>query len=138
MIRRRSPIRRKKRPRPQSKGRKAEEKREADRAWTALVLRRDVTCQVQAVKTCSGQAWLQAHHIVRRRYRATRWAPDNGIGACRGCHCWLHFVCLDEPQWYRDHGIDYDALRLRAEAGAKGIDMAAVIVGLKVGGENSG
>lgn len=137
MIRRRRPLRRT-RSRKQSKGRGAEEKREADRAWTALILRRDVTCQVRAVKTCSGQVWLQAHHIARRRYRATRWAPDNGIGACRGCHYWLHSICLDAPQWYREHGIDYDALRLRAEAGAKGIDVAAVIVGLKVGGKSDG
>lgn len=128
---RRRAIRRKKRLRRQSQGRKAELRRDADREWTALILRRDLTCQVRAVKTCTGQAWLQAHHIIRRRYRGARWAPANGLAACRGCHHWLHHICLDEPQWYRDHGIDYDGLRLRAEAGGKGLDMALVTLSLR-------
>ncbi len=131
MIRRRKPLRRKTRPRRQSKGRKAEERREADKLWTALILRKYPACHIKATPRCSSRAYLQAHHVISRRYRATRWDPQNGVGACRHCHYWLHYVCIDAPQWYRDHGIDFDRLRAKAEAGAKGLDMALAILALK-------
>ena len=32
------------------------------------------------------EVWLNACHIIGRRYRATRWLIDNGMCLCFGCH----------------------------------------------------
>lgn len=29
---------------------------------------------------------LHTHHFIRRRFRAVRYDPDNGIALCLGCH----------------------------------------------------
>ena len=51
--------------------------------------------------------------------------------ACRACHAWLHLACIDAPAWYREHGVRWDALKLRAEAGGKGLDLKLLILDLK-------
>lgn len=128
MIRRKRPLRRRS-ARPSAKLRD-----KADRLWTAAGLGSHSLCQARAYPGCLGARILQAHHIVRRRFWGTRWEPVNRLVVCRNCHHWLHFRCLDEPQWYRDHGIDYGFLRGRAETvRRKDVDLALVILDLERG-----
>ena len=84
-------------------------------------------------KGCTPDRWLHAHHVVSRRFKGTRWDPACGLTACRQCHAWLHLACLDPAAWYREHAptVDFDALKLRAEAGGKGLDLKLVILDLK-------
>ena len=107
---------------------------EADALWTALVLATSSICTVREAG-CLGTRILQAHHIVSCGRWGTRFELLNGLVACRNCHLFfLHRSsrCLDPAQWYRDHGIDFDALRLRAETvRRKDVDLALVILDLK-------
>ena len=126
MIRRKKPLRRK------STRPSALLWNRADALWKAIGLAQHEICQARAYPGCLGTAILQAHHVVRRRHWGTRWEPTCRLVVCRNCHHWLHFKCLDEPQWYRDHGIDYDFLKSRAESvRRKDIDLALVILDLR-------
>lgn len=128
MIRRKRPLRRGKPPSPLLL--------EADALWKARVLAMSPLCQVREAR-CLGASILQAHHIISRARWGTRFELANGLVACQNCHLFfLHRSsrCLDPPQWYRDHGIDHDALKLRAETvRRKDVDLALVILDLKGG-----
>lgn len=110
---------------------------EADALWTMIVLSTSSICTVRE-RGCLGAAHLQAHHIISRGRWGTRFELANGLVACMRCHLFfLHRSsrCLDPPQWYRDHGIDFDALKLRAESVRKrsDVDLKLVILDLKAG-----
>ena len=137
-LKRRAPIRRwtrLKRGRPPGRQPKSEwqkQRNEADDLWKAIVHLWGDVCAARAYPGCLGTRILQAHHMVKRGFYGTRWELSNGVLVCRNCHNWLHKKCLDEPQWYRDHGVDYDALKLRAETvRRKDIDVKLVILDLK-------
>jgi len=49
--------------------------------WSLCVRTRDKTC-----RNCNSDFNLQAHHIVQRNYKASRYLLDNGICLCAGCH----------------------------------------------------
>ena len=51
------------------------------RIWSLCVRARDLTC-----RNCNSSGSLQAHHIVQRNYKASRYLLDNGICLCAGCH----------------------------------------------------
>lgn len=57
--------------------------READRLFSILIRNRDQKC-----RRCSAEFGMQCCHIISRRYRSTRWDPENAIGMCYKCHAW--------------------------------------------------
>lgn len=56
----------------------------ADRLWSEVV-RMGRTCVA-----CDRPDGLQAHHLISRRYNATRHLLDNGWPMCAGCHREVH------------------------------------------------
>lgn len=49
---------------------------------------------------------LDAHHIVPRRYKRTRWLRDNGVCLCAGPgghHDWAHLRPQEFEDWVKDH-----------------------------------
>ena len=56
---------------------------------------------------CHKPGW-EAHHVIRNRYLATRWALMNGIFLCTDCHCIVQLslsaeqAVLDRYSAYRD------------------------------------
>ena len=61
----------------------------ADKLWSMLVLSRGM-CQRCRVKPA-----VHPHHLVSRRYHATRWDLVNGAALCAGCH---HLVTIDSHE----------------------------------------
>ena len=55
-----------------------------DKEFQVAVLERDGMCQVCGRPACA------AHHIIGRRYMATRWDINNGIALCVDCHATAH------------------------------------------------
>ena len=49
--------------------------------WSLCVRTRDKTC-----RNCNSDFNLQAHHIVQRNYKASRYLLSNGLTLCSGCH----------------------------------------------------
>ena len=90
---------------------------EADRAWSNY-LRRVGRCE-----RCSA-TWgrLEAHHVIRRHYTATRHHPDNGLCLCRECHWIMHNTIGEESRLVaRVLGADlFESLLVRARAGVGG------------------
>ena len=57
-----------------------------DALWSHLVKHRSGNkCQ-----RCLSIVAVQAHHIIERRYTATRWDLRNGIALCLNCHSRVH------------------------------------------------
>lgn len=85
-----------------------------------------------ACEYCGKTYNLQCAHIVSRRYIATRVDERNAMCLCAGCHMWF----TNHPVEWGIFVIQYmgqpayEALRLKAEAGAK-VDWAAEVVRLK-------
>src|SRR5690606_38340030 len=67
----------------------------------------------------SSEVQLQCAHWISRRYRNTRWAPDNAFSLCAGCHMWFS----DHPTEFGRCAIGmrgeetYQRLREAAEQG---------------------
>lgn len=56
--------------------------KEADKLWSLIVRSRTGgRCQ-----RCYWKPGHDAHHLVSRSYKQTRWLLDNGAHLCRGCH----------------------------------------------------
>ena len=54
-----------------------------DRVWSEIVRVRDGGCIIGDVE-CAG--YLNAHHLIPRQRRATRWELDNGVTLCAKHH----------------------------------------------------
>ena len=53
-----------------------------DKTWSVMVRTRDnYQC-----RHCGSTEWVQAHHLRRREFWATRWQLMNGIALCAKCH----------------------------------------------------
>ena len=62
---------------------KKSEIKKLDLLWAKKIKERaNYTCEYCLEKN----AWVNAAHIIGRRYRGTRWMLDNGICLCYGCH----------------------------------------------------
>ena len=80
------------------KTKKAEKQKlikEADRLWSLVVRkgRRCVKCNAEKI---------QAHHIVSRVHKNTRWDIENGL--CLGFPCHIHFMHgkpVESTKWLR-------------------------------------
>lgn len=78
MIRRRKGIRSRL---PKGLGRFRDHVKAADALWSKIIRARTANCQ-----RCKYKPGHDAHHLVSRRYKQTRWLLDNGAHLCRGCH----------------------------------------------------
>jgi len=69
---------------------KKSEIRKLDKIWAEKVKKRAgykcEYCLEEGRELSSYGVWLNACHIVGRRYRATRWDLANGACWCFGCH----------------------------------------------------
>lgn len=80
--------------------------RKADAGFSAFIRKRDGRCV-----RCRSSYGLQCMHIVSRRYRATRFDPENAAAGCTRCHVyfthrpleWEVFVdeCFGAGTWAR-------------------------------------
>jgi hypothetical protein len=61
--------------------------------WSLCVRTKQKTCRY-----CNSSHNLQAHHIVQRTYKLSRYRPDNGLTLCKGCH----FVEKMDPERFRN------------------------------------
>ena len=103
--------------------------RRADVSWSKFVKARDVSCQL-ADEKCWGE--LEAHHLIKRVYRATRWLPENGALLCSYHHGRLHAQPLWANVWRSERlgGAAFAALLGQAMHGAKP-DVAAIVEDLE-------
>ena len=99
----------------------------ADKLWSEVIRARDPVCG-----WCHRRPTRQAHHIFGRRSRSTRWAVDNGVGICFGCHLKGH----ENPMDFHDHirlrlGAEkYDRLRVASKIAMK-VDIQMAILYLQ-------
>lgn len=63
---------------------------------------------------CHTDADLQWCHVHSRRYKAIRWTDANSVCLCASCHLVFTLSPAEWEQWCRDHGIDWDGLRISA------------------------
>jgi len=74
-------------PKPTRKYKHRTERQKLDESclklWSLCVRTRDKTC-----RNCNSDFNLQAHHIVQRNYKASRYVLNNGLTLCSGCHFW--------------------------------------------------
>jgi len=79
------------------KRRKKTERKILDEAclklWSQIVRTKDKRC-----RNCGSDYNLQAHHIISRQYKLSRYNSDIGLTLCRGCH----FVEKTDPERFRD------------------------------------
>ena len=69
---------------------KKSEIKKLDKMWADAVKKRAgykcEYCQEEGREISAYGVWLNACHIVGRRYRATRWDLNNGVCLCYSCH----------------------------------------------------
>jgi 5-methylcytosine-specific restriction endonuclease McrA len=63
---------------------------------------------------CGATEKLQCCHVLSRRYRLTRWDPDNAVTMCQADHVWQTHHPLEGDEFFESIGIDLHALRMRA------------------------
>jgi len=72
-------------PKPKRKYKHKTERQKLDadclELWSLCVRTRDKTC-----RNCNSDYLLQAHHIVQRTYKLSRYNTKNGLCLCKGCH----------------------------------------------------
>jgi len=109
--------------------------RALDTLWSNCIRMRDKTCRV-----CNHDGRLEAHHIMGRRHKSTRWDLDNGI-----LLCWNHHVKYGhaDPETLRDNVIEcigakkYNALKEKSRNKGKAYkmsmsDLEDIKAGLKI------
>jgi len=99
----------------------------ADDLFARYIKARDRRCQ-----NCPETTNLQCAHIIRRRYYAIRWDPDNAVTLCRACHKRYTEDELGWQDWVFDRiGEDaYRAMKFRAQRGGMP-DLAYTIAELR-------
>jgi len=83
-------------PKPKRKYKHRTERQKIDadclELWSLCVRARDKTC-----RNCNSDFNLQAHHVVQRNYKASRYLLENGLCLCSGCHFHEHV----DPEKFR-------------------------------------
>ena len=65
--------------------------------WSLCVRGCDKTC-----RNCNSDFNLQAHHVIQRTYKLSRYNTLNGLTLCRSCHFWEKV----NPEKFRDMVIN--------------------------------
>ncbi len=64
--------------------------RECDKLWRRIILvRAGCRCEICGAPRPAGRnkiVWVQAAHIISRRFWSTRWDLRNGVAVCQDCH----------------------------------------------------
>ena len=68
---------------------------DADRLFSQFIRNRDAW----QCKACGSPFSVQCAHIISRTYRAIRWAPDNAVTLCKGCHIRYTHRPLEWHDW---------------------------------------
>ena len=132
----RGPKPRKRIPKVRAKGKRREVRRrkerkaklkDADRMFSRFIRDRDGnTC-----RACGSILAPQCAHIVSRRYRATRWSPDNAVCLCAKDHLRFTFNPLAWEAWVEERFPGRLAeLKMRALAGVAHVDYGEVCASL--------
>lgn len=102
--------------------------KEADKQFSLYIRERDGRCRL-----CGTLNDLQCAHLVSRRYRATRWDPENAWALCRREHMYYthHPIEWDDLLTDRLGEETYKWLKVRAQTAKAGIDVALVISWLR-------
>jgi len=81
-----------------------------DKRWSILVRQRDPVCRF-----CKKNPSRQAHHLIGRAYRSTRYDLVNGLGTCGGCHIRIEGLGLMFTLWFKEeYPLRFDYLTLAA------------------------
>lgn len=68
-----------------------------DKLWRDKVRSRGMCLHCETTEN------LQAHHILSRTHRATRWDQENGVCLCYRCHLhWAHTDPIEFSAWATD------------------------------------
>ena len=90
-------------------------KRKADKLWAGLI-KAEGKCEAEGHEIrCNGV--LQAAHVIRRGYLATRWDLNNGIALCQAHHVFWTHRPYEWEDWVTTHHMSsttYAELRRRA------------------------
>ena len=109
-MKRRAPIKRKKRVSKRPKAPRKRLKAECDRLFSRFIRLRDGVCRL-----CNSTAYLQCAHLFSRRYYGTRWSPVNAWALCRACHVRYTYRPLEWDEVLRETlGELYEPTRTRA------------------------
>lgn len=112
---------------PHRRARKAGLK-DADKLFSLYIRDRDGN----ACRACGSIKAPQCAHIVSRRYRATRWSPDNAVCLCQACHMKYTFRPLEWEAWVEERFPGrLVQLKQRALVGVAKVDYAAVCDALR-------
>lgn len=86
-----------------------------------------------ACRNCGSPYMVQCAHIVSRRYRATRWTPDNALALCQKCHLrWTHNPIAFEAWVDERFPGRLAALKVQALAAKQPVDYEEICRILKV------
>lgn len=78
--------------------------READRLFSIFIRQRDRKCMRCWDDYAKVEEFgLQCCHVVSRKYRATRWDPDNAIAMDFRCHSWQTNWPLEGDAYFDRH-----------------------------------
>ena len=78
---------------------KKKEMADLDKAWSLRVRKRDdYTCQICKKKL--KKQFAQAHHILPRTIKGTRWDIDNGVTLCYSCHKVGQYAAHQNALWF--------------------------------------
>lgn len=103
----------------------------ADRLFSTLVRQRDKGCRRCSVAMRFED--LTTHHLIKRRYRKTRWLLENGVALCWICHEWLEkYPHVNEDFAISILGTDrFAELQGLARSTKTKVDLDAVIADLR-------
>jgi len=101
---------------------------DADKLFSQYIRTRDAW----ECRRCRSPFTPQCAHIVSRRYRSTRFSPDNAVTLCHKCHLHMTWRPLEWEVWVEEMfpgrlGI----LKARALAGVAKVDYDEVCESLK-------
>lgn len=98
--------------------------------WREVIKLRDGKCRLCGELKCA--RGMHAHHHIGRRYKNTRYEPDNGVYLCASCHNEMHdFPRLRYKFAVKCIGSDrYEELEMKARSLNK-IDRDAIEASLK-------
>ena len=133
-LRRSSRLRRTQGLRPHRKTRKGRiSEKTLDDLWSDVVRTRDgFVCQRCRVSFAHKKGSLDGAHVIGRKYRGTRWDPDNGVALCKPDHAFFGDNPVLAGRFFDAHvGWEQcDWLWAKARAAVK-VDRAAVRAYLK-------
>ena len=79
----------------QLKRKEKRERNKKDKEWSLAIRVRDKCCVI-----CGDKTQLNAHHIIPRENKDSRWLLENGVTLCVGCHKFRLNSAHRNPFWF--------------------------------------